>query len=273
MPTRRQRLGTDPLSWIVENGDTQLRPAAEKAHAKREHLESPKLPDVLSVNDRPLSPLLADYFLCRRCGTVGRGGDPSGNECPGCEGSAADAGFYFKKPVHTVIDLMQDTYQSTSLTARGPTADIPQLDLQQSLTILLLFCQLFEIAQEHVLRHIMTASRIPGHIANRLLADNRDPRRRAVKIFPTVTGETWRKAIDELTVERCVDYVDVVRFLKKTVDARDTLAVASDLSVFDDEMGKACMLRIDPLLDLHAALHNRYVPMLLWRDSPPAQGA
>jgi hypothetical protein len=36
-------------------------------------------------------------------------------------------------------------------------------------------------------------------------------------------------------------------------------------------MGKACMLRIDSLLDLFVALHNRYVPTMLAsrRDKPP----
>ena len=284
MPTKRRRMGTDPLTWIVENGEPDLQsgladPRRDNAEADtadtREAAAS--VPDVLCVHDEPLSRLLADYFICNRCGTVGHGRDQTNPtpRCTRCDDAATGAGFYFKKPVHAVIDLMQDTYQSTVVTARGGAPDIPQLGRTSSLALVLFFCQLFEIVQEHVLRHIMSASRIPDHAANRLLADNRDPRSRIVKIFATVTGERWRTAIDDLTNKRRIDHVDTVRFLKRCIDLRDVLAVTPDLGAIDDEMGKACMLRIDSLLDLFVALHNRYVPPMLasQRDTPPSTTA
>jgi hypothetical protein len=265
-------MGTDPLTWIAENGKADLQPAPEVPDKDTEEKKPTKqessarsAPDVLRVHDQPLSRLLADYYVCSHCGMVGGGQDRSvrSRRCSSCQGDIAGARFFFKKPVHVIIDLMQDTYQSTSMTARGPSADIPQLDLGHSLALLLFFCQLFEIVQEHVLRQIMSASRIPEHVANRLLNDNRDPRRRVVKIFPTVTGESWRTAIDALVAKRQIDYVDTIRFLKRAIDLRDTFAVTPDLASIDDDLGKACMLRIHPLLGLYVALHNRYVPLFM----------
>ncbi|UCH84919.1 MAG: hypothetical protein JSW50_04315 [Candidatus Latescibacterota bacterium] len=264
MPTNRRRMGTDPLTWIMEDGKTDDPPVTDKPQAKTSDEGQRDAFDVLRVRAQPLSRLLADYFICSHCLTVARTDDHTGDEpqCPGCQRDTAGAGFYFTKPVHVIIDLMQDTYQSTSLTARGPTADIPQLDLGHSLALLLFFCQLFEVVQEHVLRQIMSATGIPQHAADRILADNRDPRRRVGKIFPTVTGESWRRAIEALAADRNVDYIDTLRFLKRSIDLRDAFAVTADLTPVDDELGKACILRIDPLLDLYVSIHNRYVPHL-----------
>ncbi|UCG53034.1 MAG: hypothetical protein JSW58_05625 [Candidatus Latescibacterota bacterium] len=258
MPTRRRRMGTDPLTWVAEDGVSEI----------SSDTPAPPSPvfeevDVLRLRDRPLSQFIADYFICRRCGTVGRGAEHATGdiECPGCRQSLHEASYYFRRPVHAVVDLLQNTYQG-SLSNDPNRQDKPHREVEVGFSVLVLFCELFKIVQEHFLRHVMAGLRIPPNVSGRLFADNRDPRHRAGKLFPTLTGESWSDAVDKISARSGIDYVETARFVKKCLDTRDAFAHASDLSIIGEDAASGCMLRIEQLLELHVALHNRYVPAI-----------
>ncbi len=255
MATKRSGMGTDPLSWILEPGDsTRVDTPPKTPPREHEHV------DILEIRDTPLSLSVADYFLCTICATVVRdhGHDQDQDQdwplCPHCGKPINEAPYYFKKPVHTIIDLMQAAYHwhDGNVSRTSPH--------DQRVALVIFFCQLADLSFDHFLRRLMFALRLPPHVAKRLLADHADFHARVARLFPALTGADWRPTVEALASQSSVDYVSALTFRRKAVTLKNSFLGTGDSSTIDAEAAKTCMLRIAPLLDLHVALHNRFVP-------------
>ena len=133
MSPRRSPLGMDPLGWITDSREKPALPRVSPGKAE----QAPGR--VLEIVDTPLSALLADFFLCRNCGAVGREGEEKSDHfaCPNCQIPISEAPYYFKRPVHTLIDMMQETYhrKDDRPSKQEDTETLPRFDQQISVVI------------------------------------------------------------------------------------------------------------------------------------------
>jgi hypothetical protein len=255
MGTKRSRLGADPLSWILEDeGSSRTGPLPRPRPVDSSQT------DILEIRDRPLSQVVGNYLSCPVCCTVVR--DTDGEEradCPCCENKLTGGTFFFKRPVHSLVDLIQTAFHL----GRTVTQDNPPLGavsgFDQTVACLLFFTRLGDVTLDQLLRAILRSQHLPPHIGKRLLTDHPDYRSRIGKLFPTLTGETWRASIETLASERGLEYVETVVFRQRASTMTDAFLQLGELPENGHEIGATCVLRIVPLLDLHAALHNRFV--------------
>ncbi len=255
MGTKRSRMGMDPLSWILDDEkSTRTGPRPRPRPVDSSHT------DILEIRDRPLSQVVANYLACPVCGTAVRDtGEDARPDCPSCDNNLAEGRFFFKRPIHTLVDLIQTAFSlERTLPGEGGSPGVFS-NFDQTVACLLFFTRLSDVAIDHLLRGILRSQNLPPHVCKRLLSDHADYHSRVGRLFPTLTGKTWRGAIETLASEGGLEYVETAIFRQRAATTLEAFLQLGELPENGHEVSATCVLRISPLLDLHANLHNRFV--------------
>lgn len=255
MGTKRSRMGMDPLSWILDNeksASTGPRPRPRPVDSSHT--------DILEIRDKPLSQVVANYLACPACGGAVRDTEEESRpDCPLCDSDLTEGRFFFKRPIHTLVDLIQAAFQleRSQPVKHSPPGTFSNFD--QTVACLLFFTRLSDVAIEHLLRGILRSQNLPPHVCKRLLTDHADYHSRVGRLFPTLTGKTWRGSIETLASERGLEYVETAIFRQRAASILESFLQLGELPENRQEVSATCVLKISPLLDLHANLHNRFV--------------
>jgi hypothetical protein len=215
--------------------------------------------DITEVTTQPLSTLVADFFVCGDCGIVDRDEERclKGRPCSACGDPSRGGHSYWGIRVDALIDLIQEAYHRPDPPDRGPLLNAAVAS--QKLAVVIFFCTLGEVLLDHFLVECMLALQIPPQVRERLLEDSLSARQRVDRLFPTLTGTTWRKAVSSLDQGSSLGYSATVVFYLGVMEHRNTLLHSGSVWAVRPEVPEECLRRIPPLLNLFGVLHNTFV--------------
>jgi hypothetical protein len=216
--------------------------------------------DVLEIRSQRLSTLLADFMICESCGIVDRDHERMrvGYKCPRCGIPGDGASGYFPISVLSLIDLMQELYHPKQEAAAN-SAPIEQNEGNHRLAVVIFFCALAEVLLQHFLEKRMSKMGLPHEIQDRLLGDNQFVQQRVQKLFPTLTGVKWKKAVAMLSERVDLNYSETVEFYQQASSARNKFLHRGNKWAIPRDMPEQCIRHIWPLVCLFVALHNEYI--------------
>ncbi len=125
--------------------------------------------------------------------------------------------------------------------------------------VVIFFATLREVLLENLLYDLMIAQQLPGGVCKRLFADSPMHKQRMDKLFPTLAGVTWKKAVSTVNSKCELDYVELDGFVERIVVARNKFLHRGSKYAITENMAEECIRHIWPLLNLHVFLHNEYV--------------
>ncbi len=215
--------------------------------------------DVTDVTTQPLSTLVADFFVCNCCGIVDRDEERclKGRPCSACGDPSRGGHSYWGMRVDALIDLIQEAYHRPESPDWAPWLNAAVAS--HRLAVVIFFCTLGEVLLDHLLIECMLALKIPPKVRDRLLEDNLSAKQRVDRLFPTLTGSSWRKAVSNLDPGSKLAYSATVAFYLDVVEQRNTLLHSGGVWAVQPKMPQECLRRISPLLNLFGALHDAFV--------------
>ncbi len=218
--------------------------------------------DVLEIRSQRLSTLLADFMICGSCGIVDRDHERIrvGYECPRCGIPGDGASGYFPLSALSLIDLMQEFYHLKQGGAAANSVPVERNEGNHRLAVVIFFCALVEVLLQHFLEERMSKMGLPHEIQGRLLDDNLSVKQRVQRLFPTLTGVKWEKAVATLSERVDLDYSEAAKFYYQQASrARNKFLHGGNKWAIPQDMPEQCISHIWPLVCLFVALHNEYV--------------
>jgi len=186
--------------------------------------------------------------------------------CPHCGKEMTEGPFYFKRPVHSLIDLMQSAYHLETLSSGDGRIVSFTSKLDQCVAVLMSFCQLTDVVFEQFLIQLMMGLRLPPNVAKRLLADHETFNKRAIQLLPSLTGRDLQTIVDSFRVESGVDYLEALTFGRKAKRRKKSFMRTGDSTGIDSDLARSCILHTSPVLELFSALHNLFIPKIRFKQ-------
>jgi hypothetical protein len=220
--------------------------------------------DITEIKHQSLGSVLTDFHICQHCHIVDRDSDRImvGHPCSNCGKPSPSGRGYFNLSVHSLINLMQeffhkDQVEEPSCSDAGLYEVSPKKNSR--VAVVVFFVTLREVLLENLLYDLMIAQNLSGNVCKRLFADSPMHKQRLEKLFPSLTGVTWKTALDTVDKTCDLDYIELDSFVRKTVDARNRFLHKGSKYAITEKMAEECLRNIWPLLNLHVYLHNEYV--------------
>ena len=217
--------------------------------------------DVTDIKTQRLGLVLDNFCICQECHIVDTDHDRSevGHPCSKCGEPSRAGRSYFSISVYSLINLMQEFYHAKyKITDEDSIYELQDAD-NAKLAVIIFFTTLREVLMNNFLRQMEIAFDLPESVSKRLFSDNRTYNKKMNKLFPSLTGMKWKKAIAEINKKDNIDYQKVDRFVERVVKVRNDFLHKGIKYVIKPEMPKECIQYILPLLNLYVALHNKFV--------------
>lgn len=143
------------------------------------------------IDSQPLSDFACVYFLCKACGIIDQDWNRTrkGNHCLQCNAESDSASLVFPISIHILVDLIQQSYHSQSPT--NPLNSPQGSDVGP----VLYFCTLREALLNNFLVNHLRAQKIPQHLVEKLLDDNKLAGQKFGGLFTSVVGVKWSEAV------------------------------------------------------------------------------
>ena len=218
--------------------------------------------DVTDIKHKSLGLALDNFYVCQICHIVDNDHDrlEIGHPCSNC-GKPSPAGqSYFGLQVYSLLTLKQEFYHSKQIIT-DETGEAQELEWigNVKLPVIIFFTTFREVLLKKLLNELFLAMDLPKEINERLLPDSPTHKQRLDKLFKTLTGKKWKNALGMVSKEQNFDFIALSDFVEKIVNARNTFLHTGMKWAIKEEMAKECLNNTYHLLNLYAALHNRYV--------------
>jgi len=217
--------------------------------------------DVTDIKTQQLGLVLDNFYICQKCHIVDTDHDRSevGHLCSKC-GEPSRAGHcYFSISVNSLINLMQEFYHAKHrITDEDSIYELQDAD-NAKVAVIIFFTTFREVLMDNFLRQMEIALDLPESVSGRLFSDNRTYYKKMNKLFPSLTGMKWKKAIAEINNKDNIDYQKVDRFVERVVRVRNDFLHTGIKYAIKQEMTEECLQYTLPLLNLYVALHNKFV--------------
>lgn len=211
------------------------------------------------ITKQSLSSLLCDHQVCESCHIVDR--DKSrcqvGKKCSTCGTPSTSGYMYFHMNIHTLINLMQEAYHSEP--NENLVDEYSAGKESHQISTVLFFCTLRESLLDNFLYKLCIAQELPAGVVDRLFSDNKFHMQKQNNLFPSLTGDKWKKAVDILNAQHVIDYVELDDFLVEAVNARNKFVHRGSKYNITQEMTESCIKNISPLINLYVGFHNNYI--------------
>lgn len=216
---------------------------------------------IIDIKTQPLGLVLNSFCICQNCHIVDTDIErvEVGHPCSTCGEPSPGGRSFFGLPVYSLINLMQVSYHSDNVISQTGGLHDHHASEDTKLAVVIFFVALREVLMTRFLRNLMIARNIPEDICERLFEDNPTHTQRMNKLFQSLTGQKWKKAIKILSEDSGIDYANLDEFIEDTVNARNTFLHKGIKWAVGKDMARHCLERIPSLLRLHADLHNKYV--------------
>jgi hypothetical protein len=217
--------------------------------------------EITEVVTDSLGHVLNSFYICQACRIVDRDDDRMivGHPCSNCGVPSPAGRSYFRSPVFSMIDLMQEFYHAKHDKQVYTVRDHLDSTHNARLAVVIFFVSLGEALLDHLLNELMGAHGLPDGVRERLMTDNNSHSRRLENLFPSLVGVKWKEAMSELSKASTLDYRKLDRSITEIVRSRNTFLHQGHKVGIKVEMAEGCMRNIWPLLNLYVELHNRFV--------------
>jgi hypothetical protein len=203
------------------------------------------------------------YNICQNCYIVDR--DPRrsavGYKCPRCGFPGEGGILYYDINVFSLLDLMQEFYFLKSEKSERKRILDPDREEGHHIAIVILFCSLAEVLLNHFLNQIMEKRNIPLEIQERLLQDNLHVIQRIDRLFPSLAGMKWTKAIKKIDKLSKYNYEATIDFYLDTNLARNNFLHRGYRSAITNDMPMRCIDNVEPLINMFVDLHNHFIAL------------
>jgi hypothetical protein len=216
---------------------------------------------ITDIKSQPLGLVLDSFCICQSCHIVDTDIErvEVGHPCSTCGEPSPSGRSFFGLPVYSLINLMQVSYHSENVISQTGGLQDHYASEDTKLAVVIFFVALREVLMTSFLKNLMIARDIPEDICERLFEDNPTHTQRMNKLFHSLTGQKWKKAIKILDGDSGIDYANLDKFIEDTVNARNTFLHKGIKWAVGKDMVWHCLERIPSLLRLHVDLHNKYV--------------
>lgn len=213
---------------------------------------------LINRNQR-LSRHLANFIICDACGIVDRDSNRliEGYKCPNC-GKGGTATLYFNISVLSLIDLMQEFY-STDVIFKEEAFNTGQREINIRLAVVIFFCTLTEVLLHYFLDRLMLKMGISEKDRESCLNNNLSISQRVNELFPSLTDDKWKQAINEINENVELDYNKTSKFCRDAKKARNEFLHKGNKRAIPKDMPEECITHIWTLLNLFVSLHNKYI--------------
>ena len=216
---------------------------------------------IIDIKTQPLGLVLDSFCICQSCHIVDTDHEriEVGHPCSTCGEPSPSGRSFFSLPVYSLINLMQVSYHSENVISQTGGLQDHHASEDTKLAVVIFFVALREVLMTRFLGSLMIDRNIPKDICERLFEDNLTHTQRMNKLFQSLTGQKWKKAIKILSEDSGIDYANLDKFIEDTVNARKTFLHQGIKWAVGKDMVRHCLERIPSLLQLHVDLHNKYV--------------
>lgn len=219
-------------------------------------LEDETMVELADIDSQAASTLVCDFMICARCGIVDRKESRLvvNSDCPACQRPAGVACLYYSDRFHILVDLMQQTYHSS-----GPVDTIISGPQAQNIGTIIFFCTLREALLNHFLLKLLLAQRVPARVIEKLFDDNKLANQKFNSLFPAVTGNSWKVAVQEASKYDDTNYNEISDLMREAADIRNKFMHEGMGWAATREVATNCINALFCLFSLFVALHNIYV--------------
>ena len=224
--------------------------------------------DILDVKDSSLSLLLADFHICQYCHIVDKDTNRQevGSLCPNCKKPSPGGQMFFNISVHSVINLMQEFFHKDHGASESEESFNFDRSRNAKIGVVIFFVTLREVLLNNLLYDLMRTQNLPANVCKRLFSDSCTHQQRLDKLFPSLSGMKWKKAVETINNNSEIDYVEVDKFIRNVVKARNEFLHEGKKWAIKNEMAEECMKNIWPLLNLYVSLHNYFIVPLYSKE-------
>lgn len=217
------------------------------------------------VQYQPWSTLVANFYICKSCSIVDTdsGRQRVASPCKNCGASSPGGSLYFGLNAYVLVNSIQDFYSLRNaqppVTPQSITDPIYSNETDTRVVIPLLFCTLWDVLTTDLCRNVMNAKNIDEGLQTQLLSDYRFSSQKRDKLFPALTGETWKKALAGITKSEGIKYGELFKFFLEISAKRNAFVHEGYYWQFKDEELERIPEELKPTFNLFAALHNRWI--------------
>ena len=217
--------------------------------------------DILEIINQSYSSLLSNFQICKQCAIVDTDFYRTRFDynCPVCNQTGKGGMLYFHLGVHSLIDLMQEAYNSKKIISNVDDEKIGVDSKAHYLSVVIFFITLREVLLQNFMDEIVLIKNIPESVYEMLLSDNRNYSQKQNKVFKSLLNMSWNDAIKQANDKDEIDYLALNELLKKAVKARNEFLHEGSSFIITKELAEECIINIWSLINLYVRFHNDYV--------------
>jgi hypothetical protein len=215
--------------------------------------------ELCEVDTQDASTLVCSHLVCKHCGVIDR--DYSriqrGTRCSICNDLSDCGRLAFSVNIHVLVDLVQSAYHSKTV---GCDFERPKA---QDIGTILLFCSLREALLNNFLVQLLRAQKVPEHIIEKLLGDNKLASQKFGDLFASVVGIKWNKAVTNAEKYLDTSFQSTSDLMRSAASIRNSFLHEGNVWPASRDFATDCVNGMPLLAALFVALHNLYVHPLI----------
>ncbi len=186
-----------------------------------------------------------------------------GHPCSNCLVEGDRARLAFDANVMCLIDLAQVMFQSEAPTWSREV----YRQMGRDAGTLLIIASLREALLTNFLVQNLLAKKVERPLIERLLDDNKLINQKLEKLFPSVIGMKWKRAVENLSEKHSIDYLAASSLMEKVAKARNSFLHEGRPWQLSPDLPERCINSLFEWMSLFVHLHNEYTQPFWGRSS------
>lgn len=215
--------------------------------------------NITQIKNQKLSSLLCDHRICKFCHVVDRERSRTlyGYKCEICSTPSEGGQLHFNLNIHTLVNLIQEAYHAPG---NGRSIDTYNTGRDShNISVVLFFCTLRESLLDGFVINMCVARDIKADIYDRLVSDNRLHSQKQNRLFPSLTGDKWKEAVNKIDANSTVEYGKLDEFVVSAVRERNKFVHEGSKYGMTELLAESCLNNIYNITSFYACLHNKYI--------------
>lgn len=200
---------------------------------------------------------LPGWLVCKCCRFVfhAEGEQTTALSCGKCSAGSDEIVPYFDHSLSVTVNFMMRAIQSGQ--GLEETGLLSEDTGSHSISVLVFFCIFRELLLDRLLNELASATGIAD--ASQLLSRHRLYAQKQQLLFPQFCGRTWESALEQLHTEAHTDYRSLDLCAERLAELRNRFIYLGYGWQLEPDKAQECVETVEPLIELHVSLHNRYV--------------
>lgn len=176
--------------------------------------------------------------------------------CSVCDADATQKVMYFENSLSATLQFIQRAYESKQNLVSIDAFSAQATD-KYPVSIVIFFAILQDLLLDRLLRDLAEARGIPK--VNQLLAEHPLYAQKKKSLFPRCAGIDWDIALSKIQPNAKYDFFRLDQTLQQLTSLRQRFIYLGFGWHLSHKEATDCINSVEPLINLHVLLHNRYV--------------